>query len=84
MSRFIEGQRVRAVGVITESGKEPDRTAKDLHNPGWVHAEAGELGTVELVDAGNGNIATVRFDRTGTATIVLDKEIELSDEMEEV
>lgn len=77
MSRFMEGQRVRAVKVVTESGKEPDRSAKDLHNPGWVHAEAGESGTVVLVDAGNGDIATVRFDRTGTATIVLDEEVEL-------
>ena len=59
--------------------------------PGYVHAEVGELGIVIEVDDPYGEredpetgeirqlnpIPTVRFDRTRTATIVREDEIEL-------
>jgi hypothetical protein len=58
--------------------------------PGYVHAEVGEFGTVvetdypqEIVDQDTGEVTscdtipTVAFDRTGTATIVCEDEIEL-------
>lgn len=72
----------------------PDRTATRFHdNPNYVHAEIGELGTVVEVDDPMGDrmdpetgeirqlnpIPTVAFDRTGTATIVREDEIELVD-----
>lgn len=90
---FVRGARVRALKVITEGGDDssPDRTATRLHdNPNYVHAEPGELGTVvetnypqEIIDQDTGEVMsldtvpTVAFDRTGTATIVCDDEIEL-------
>lgn len=58
------GDHVRAQGHITDTGA-PDDT--------WVHAERGDTGTVEYVD-GEG-YATVRFDRTGSATVVGHHEI---------
>jgi hypothetical protein len=63
--------------------------------PGYVHAEPGELGTVvetdypqEVLDQDTGEamsldtVPTVRFDRTGTATIVGPDEIELVEPIE--
>lgn len=90
---FVRGARVRALRVVTEGGDDssPDRTATRLHgNPNYVHAEIGELGTVvetdrpqEIIDQDTGEVTkrdtvpTVAFDRTGTATIVREDEIEL-------
>lgn len=96
---YVRGARVRALKVVTESGDDtfPDRAATRLHdNPNYVHAEAGELGTVVEVDDPMGEredpetgeirqlnpIPTVRFDRTGTATIVREDEIELVEPVE--
>jgi hypothetical protein len=63
--------------------------------PGYVHAEPGELGTVvgtdypeDVEDPETGEVTkrdtvpTVRFDRTGTATIVGCDEIELVEPVE--
>jgi hypothetical protein len=92
---FKEGARVYALKVITEGGGDtlPDRGAKSLHSMGYVHAELGEFGTIvcldypqEIVNPETGEITeeytvpTVKFDRTGTATIVGSDEIELADE----
>lgn len=43
-------------------------------NPGPIHAEPGELGTVVHVEPGFW--PTVTFDRTGTSTCVTDQEVE--------
>lgn len=67
------GQRVRAVKRIYE---EPQPVCPDGH----VHAEAGDEGTVEYVEPKSGlmrGTPTVRFDRTGTSTIVFDHEVEI-------
>ena len=69
------GDRVRATKTITESGKGPGREDAKRLDPDWIHARAGELGTVEHVDYPL-TWPTVRFDRTGTATIVHHSEIE--------
>ena len=61
------GQRVWATGTVTEGGATADRSAK-FPDAGYIHAEAGDEGTVEYVDVDG--YATVRFDRTRTATIV--------------
>lgn len=90
---YERGVRVRALRVITESGDDsaPDRTATRFDsNPNYVHAEIGELGTVvetdypeQVTDPETGEVTerdtvpTVAFDRTGTATIVREDEIEL-------
>jgi hypothetical protein len=100
---FIRGARVRAKMIITEAGpgESPDRSKTIQDNgrrffPGYVHAEAGELGTVVEVDDPMGDredpdtgeirqlnpIPTVRFDRTNTATIVCESEIELIEPLE--
>jgi hypothetical protein len=89
---YVRGARVRALKVVTEGGgNTPDRTLTRLDpGPNYVHAEIGELGTVvetdypqEIADQDTGEVSfvdtipTVRFDRTGTATIVREDEIEL-------
>lgn len=70
------GQRVKATRQITEGGHgvpgNPD--AKDLDDKGWIHAEKDEEGFVEYVD--DKTRPTVRFDRTGTSTVVGASEIE--------
>ncbi len=65
------GTKVKAAKQITESGIEGDPAA--LFPAGaYIHAEAGDEGTVVYVEDGN---PTVRFDRTGTATLVFNSEI---------
>lgn len=59
------GERVRALGHITDTG---------APNDPWVHAERGDTGTVEHVTSDG--YATVRFDRTGSATLVEHHEIQ--------
>jgi hypothetical protein len=61
------GDRVRAITQIAES---------DFNDAGtWVHANIGDLGhVVHISEAG---FPTVRFDKTGTATVVAPSEIEL-------
>lgn len=69
------GDRVKAVKQITESGKLPGNPEADPLDCDGIHAEAGEFGTVAHWH--EGILPTVRFDRTGTATMVRDDEIEL-------
>lgn len=60
---YSPGQRVRATRLIAF----PD-FGKELH----THAEPDDEGTVECVDDG---CPTVRFDKSGTSTIVADFEV---------
>lgn len=72
------GMRVQAIMVVTEGGgkTKPDYKATNLiDNPGFVHALPGDYGTVEYVD--DNGVPTVRFDETGTATIVGDNEVSI-------
>lgn len=67
------GDRVTARGRITEGGKASpgDPAVKDVlgvNAENFIHAEAGEGG--EVVGVNEDRLPTVRFDRTGTATIV--------------
>lgn len=66
------GDRVAATHTVYEN---PDKKNEAGPFPagGYVHAAAGEIGIVEHVCEGS---PTVRFVRTGTATIVCDSEIE--------
>lgn len=59
------GQRVKALIKVWDGG--PD-------SGDFLHAEAGELGTVVHVEPGFW--PTVRFDRSGTSTCVSDFEVE--------
>ena len=76
---FIPGQRVRATCQVTEDGSSTGDPAKlfinddGTSNPDYVHAEPGDEGVVESIDNGD---PFVRFDRTGTATILGSDEIE--------
>jgi hypothetical protein len=74
---FCERTIVRALKVITEGGEDtkPDPGLKPIEGPGYIHAWENDLGVVVGVDSGIGNIPTVRFYRTGTATIVGDDEV---------
>lgn len=65
------GQRVQANQLIVEGSVAA--AAVDFPEPGFVHAVPCDYGTVVSVDDG---AATVRFDRTGTATIVGNHEID--------
>jgi hypothetical protein len=72
-TKLREGQRVRAKHEITESGKVPGDPKAKFPASLYIHAAAGDVGVVEGVDGGE--VATVRFERTGTATIVGDEEV---------
>lgn len=94
MSRkFYVGQTVRALEQIFEdTGGDcvPDLAAKRLE-PGWIHAQPGELGVVEGVEEDwydyssgepvrlkeSNHTPDVRFMRTGTATIVDGSSVEV-------
>lgn len=79
------GTPVRALTQIVEEDQEPDPNAKSCM-PGWVHAEPGDVGEVVHVEPLSnlcpedpdveGLGITVGFTRTGSATLVLDGEIE--------
>ncbi|HVE14330.1 MAG TPA: hypothetical protein VNI01_13100 [Elusimicrobiota bacterium] len=61
------GDRVRAKVRVYDLPGNPD--------PGPIHAEPGEMGTV--VHTEEGFWPTARFDRTGTATCVTSDEVEV-------
>jgi hypothetical protein len=68
--------RVKATGTITENGNLPGDPNAAFPAGEYIHALAGDEGTVVYVDVdGEVDVPTVRFDRTGTATIVSDSEI---------
>jgi hypothetical protein len=69
------GQRVRARRRIIESDCRADTKARRCED-GWVHAERGDEGEIIFVSEED-NLPTVRFHRTGTATLVFPKEISL-------
>lgn len=74
--KYQEGQRVRALLTIVDSGENKigNPEAKFL-DPEYIHAIKGDLGTVDCIDSDG--FPTVFFDRTGTGTIVDDSEIEI-------
>lgn len=66
------GSRVRALVWVTESGDGRGSLGAKFPDPDYVHAKPGELGTIVCVDPEPDGTPTVRWDRTGTATIVRD------------
>jgi hypothetical protein len=66
MSTFAVGDKVKAVKQIRENNFNGQET--------WTHAEPGDTG--EIIHRNEWFLPTVRFDRTGTATIVTPTEIE--------
>jgi len=75
---YKEGQKVTALEQICENAQTGDGDPNAVFpDDKYIHAEKGETGTVEGVDPGLGNVPTVRFDRTKTATVVYDYEVEL-------
>jgi len=64
------GTKVVAVTMITEGGPSTpgNPAATDMLDSGWIHAQAGEKGVIESLN--DDRAPTVRFDRTGTATIL--------------
>ena len=73
MTTFKLGQKVRALNIVIEDDNPSNPEAKPCGS-GWVHAEPGDCGFVAGIDDG---CVTARFDRTGTASVVGDNEIEL-------
>jgi hypothetical protein len=69
---FEKGQRLMATAQVTENGRLPGDPNAQFPQGAYIHAEPGDVGVVEGVDDG---IPTVRFDRTGTATIVGEEEV---------
>ena len=63
---FTVGDKVKAVKLITEDGF----NGQDV----WTHAEPGNTG--EVIHVNKQHLPTVRFEKTGTATIVAPTEIE--------
>lgn len=64
------GDRVKATTRITESGGGKGSVGAPFPSPQYIHAEPGEFGTVESVDAVEPAAAFVRFHRTRHATSV--------------
>lgn len=62
------GDKVVAESTITEGGEYPGDTSAKFPAPRYIHAVEGDIGVVEHVD--EAGLPTVRFERTGTATIV--------------
>lgn len=63
------GDRVVAEGRITEGGAgHPGKESAKFPDPHYIHAEEGDIGVVSGVN--DDGLPTVRFERTGTATIV--------------
>jgi len=71
---YAVGTRVVALCQIVEDGSSPGNPESRPLEGDFIHAEPGEEGVVEDVDSERG-IPSVRFNRTGTATIVSDSEI---------
>lgn len=71
-----EGMVVKAKTIITEAGGDTvgDHNAV-FPNDNYIHADKDELGVVEFIEEDSG-VPTVRWNRTGTATIVVEEEIE--------
>jgi len=74
------GTRVIATRRIVEEDVPPDELAEP-YDPGWVHAEKGDPGEVVGIDPVIGGAeeveiaVTVRFDKSGTATLVFREEV---------
>lgn len=73
-TKFNVGDKVRALEQIVEDGSTRGNPDAKFPEHEYIHAEEDELGVIVGVDDG---MAMVRFDRTGTATVVADTEIEL-------
>ena len=69
-TQYRVGMRVRARRTITENGEPPGDPSAKVLEPQWIHAQETEEGTVIYVDERQDGLPTIRFDRTGTATIV--------------
>lgn len=67
------GTQVKAKRQITESGLLPGDVNATFPDPSYIHAEVGESGTVVHADTSG---HTVRWDRTGTATLCFPIEYE--------
>ncbi len=71
------GQRVVALKEITESGDGPGSKTAVFSEDNYIHAVKGDVGEIISVDlVGRKVLPTVRFDRTGTATLVFPDEVE--------
>ena len=63
------GHEVYATRRVTEGGGQyTGNNDAEFPDPDYIHAETGDLGLIEYVD--HEGYPTVRFRRTGTATIV--------------
>jgi len=72
MKNYHKGMKVIAVTTITEGSEYENPNAKIGEN-GYIYAKPCDIGTVEYVD--QDGCPTVRFDKTGSATIVGDYEV---------
>jgi len=72
--------RVRAKKRVVEGGGERRGDPnEEFPHPEFIHAEPGETGTIVGVErrCGGETLCTVRFDRTGSSTIVFGGEVEV-------
>lgn len=73
------GQKVKAVRVITECGAGDGNPSVEFPHNDYIHALIDETGVVEGIQD-DGEVLDVRFDKTGTATIVGHTEVVLVEE----
>jgi hypothetical protein len=62
------GQNVIAVQTITEDGESEGSREAEFPDGNYIHAVSGDMG--EVLHLNEKNLPTVRFERTGTATLV--------------
>lgn len=67
-SKFEIGGSVTAITTITESGILPGDPEAKMPAANYIHALPGDTGKVVHVD--EEGYPTVKFDKTGTATVV--------------
>jgi hypothetical protein len=71
---MVVNDKVRAACRIVEDGTKQGKKGLPFPNPEYIHAEEGDEGVVEYVSGAG--IPTVRFNRTGTATVVAPEEVD--------
>lgn len=76
---FSLGALITATKVITEGGDEPGNDNAKYPARDYIHAYPGDLGIIIHIRKSD-MMPTVRFLRTGTATIVMNFEIKLYEE----
>lgn len=68
ITMYAIGQKVIATAIVTEDGESEGSPEAEFPEGNYIHAVGGDRG--EVLHLNDGGLPTVRFERTGTATLV--------------